>query len=152
MQWLVQRFHITPFAINFVTFFTNHIRREWSLLKNILIFAYFPLVLSIRCYQCSSQQDRKGIDSCGAYKRFNKTQHIAIECNSDESHMPGSFCMKVVQQGPRGFICKIPFFLIESSTEIRSLFIRGRSMATSYQTLCIRCRDWCNRRVQLGCV
>lgn len=62
--------------------------------------------MSIRCYQCSSQQDPKGIDSCGAYKRFNKTQHIAIECNSDESHMPGSFCMKVVQQGPRGFICE----------------------------------------------
>ncbi|XP_016964624.1 uncharacterized protein LOC108034276 [Drosophila biarmipes] len=59
---------------------------------------------AIRCYQCSSDQDRKGYDSCGAYKRFNRTEHIAIECNSDESHMPGSFCMKVVQQGPRGFI------------------------------------------------
>ncbi|ALC42854.1 CG6583 [Drosophila busckii] len=60
--------------------------------------------LAIRCYQCSSDQDRKGHDSCGAYKRFNRTEHISIECNSDESHMPGSFCMKVVQQGPRGFI------------------------------------------------
>lgn len=64
------------------------------------------LVLSIRCYQCSTQTDVKGTDSCGAYKRFNASEHIAIECNSDESHMPGSFCMKVVQQGPRGFICK----------------------------------------------
>lgn len=63
-------------------------------------------VNAIRCYQCSSQSDRKGVDSCGAYKWFNKTQHIAIECNSDESHMPGSFCMKVVQQGPKGFICR----------------------------------------------
>ncbi|XP_011199557.1 uncharacterized protein LOC105223513 [Bactrocera dorsalis] len=60
--------------------------------------------LAIRCYQCSSDQDRKGYDSCGAYKPFNRTEHIPIECNSDESHMPGSFCMKVVQQGPRGFI------------------------------------------------
>ncbi|XP_037827032.1 uncharacterized protein LOC119615024 [Lucilia sericata] len=59
---------------------------------------------AIRCYQCSSDQDRKGYDSCGAYKKFNRTEHIPIECNSDESHMPGSFCMKVVQQGPRGFI------------------------------------------------
>ncbi|XP_068150768.1 LOW QUALITY PROTEIN: uncharacterized protein [Drosophila tropicalis] len=59
---------------------------------------------AIRCYQCSSDQDRKGYDSCGAYKAFNKTEHISIECNSDESFMPGSFCMKVVQQGPRGFI------------------------------------------------
>lgn len=64
-------------------------------------------MLAIRCYQCSTQTDSpKKSDSCGAYKRFNATQHIAIECNSDESHMPGSFCMKVVQQGPRGFICK----------------------------------------------
>ncbi|CAD6998752.1 uncharacterized protein LOC101456440 [Ceratitis capitata] len=60
--------------------------------------------LGIRCYQCSSDQDRKGYDSCGAYKPFNRTEHIPIECNTDESHMPGSFCMKVVQQGPRGFI------------------------------------------------
>ncbi|TMW48323.1 hypothetical protein DOY81_006591 [Sarcophaga bullata] len=60
--------------------------------------------MAIRCYQCSSDQDRKGFDSCGAYKKFNRTEHIPIECNSEESHMPGSFCMKVVQQGPRGFI------------------------------------------------
>lgn len=64
------------------------------------------LVYAIRCYQCSSQTDQKGVDKCGAYEWFNKTEHIPIECNSDESHMPGSFCMKVVQQGPRGFICK----------------------------------------------
>lgn len=63
------------------------------------------LALAIRCYQCSSQTDPKGVDNCGAYKWFNITQNIAIECNSDESHMPGSFCMKVVQQSPRGFIC-----------------------------------------------
>ena len=66
--------------------------------------------MAIRCYQCSSDQDRKGFDSCGAYKKFNRTEHIPIECNSEESHMPGSFCMKVVQQGPRGFICKLWLF------------------------------------------
>ncbi|KAG5676851.1 hypothetical protein PVAND_006658 [Polypedilum vanderplanki] len=71
----------------------------------VLIFSTIILsVNAIRCYQCSSQTDPKGIDNCGAYVKFNKTQNIAIECNSDESHMPGSFCMKVVQQGPRGFI------------------------------------------------
>lgn len=64
------------------------------------------LAIAVRCYQCSSQTDPKGVDNCGAYKAFNKTQNIAIECNSDESHMPGSFCMKVVQQSPKGFICK----------------------------------------------
>lgn len=75
--------------------------------NNLIVFI---LVHAIRCYQCSSQMDQKGVDSCGAYKRFNKTEHISIECNSDESHMPGSFCMKVVQQGPKGFICKFKAF------------------------------------------
>ncbi|XP_035917496.1 uncharacterized protein LOC118514607 [Anopheles stephensi] len=77
-------------------------------MKTQLKVLFFTLSLSsalaIRCYQCSSQTDPKGIDNCGAYKAFNKTQNIAIECNSDESHMPGSFCMKVVHQSPRGFI------------------------------------------------
>lgn len=62
--------------------------------------------MAIRCYQCSSDQDPKGVDNCGAYKAFNRTEHIPVECNSDESHMPGSFCSKTVQQGPRGFICE----------------------------------------------
>lgn len=60
----------------------------------------------MRCYQCSSNQDPKGEDNCGAYKKFDKNNHIAVDCNTEESHMPGSFCMKVVQQSPKGFICK----------------------------------------------
>lgn len=60
----------------------------------------------MRCYQCASSDDPKGEDNCGAYRRFDKDRNIAVECNSEESHMPGSFCMKVTQQGPRGFICK----------------------------------------------
>ncbi|EFA07943.2 hypothetical protein TcasGA2_TC005524 [Tribolium castaneum] len=61
-------------------------------------------VSAVRCYQCSSDQDPKGQDNCGAYRKFDKTHHIAIECNSEESHMPGSFCMKLTQQSPKGFI------------------------------------------------
>ncbi|KAK6627922.1 hypothetical protein RUM44_010404 [Polyplax serrata] len=57
---------------------------------------------AVRCYQCSSAQD--GDDSCGAYSSFEKDKHIPVECNSYESHTPGSFCMKVVQQGPVGFV------------------------------------------------
>uniref|UniRef100_A0A336LVK1 CSON005785 protein n=1 Tax=Culicoides sonorensis TaxID=179676 RepID=A0A336LVK1_CULSO len=76
-----------------------------SVFSTVFIISFFlSTVLAIRCYQCSSATDMKGVDSCGAYKAFNRTQHIAIECNSDESHMPGSFCMKVVNQSPRGFI------------------------------------------------
>ncbi|XP_066992485.1 UPAR/Ly6 domain-containing protein crok [Anabrus simplex] len=60
---------------------------------------------SVRCYQCSSGNEaKKGEDSCGAYSKFDKSQHIPVECNSDESHTPGTFCMKIVQQGPKGFI------------------------------------------------
>ncbi|KAF7279344.1 hypothetical protein GWI33_007359 [Rhynchophorus ferrugineus] len=55
-------------------------------LKSLFVlFAIFRLGESIRCYQCSSAEDRK-------------------DCNSEESHMPGSFCMKVTQQSPKGFI------------------------------------------------
>ncbi|CAD7079967.1 unnamed protein product [Hermetia illucens] len=78
--------------------------RKYPVLTILLIFAVVAPGLAVRCYQCSTGTDPKGVDSCGAYKRFNRSEHIAIECNSDESHMPGSFCMKVVQQSPRGFI------------------------------------------------
>lgn len=72
----------------------------------------FISAFSVRCYQCASSQDSKGEDNCGAYKKFDKESHIAVECFSDESHMPGSFCMKLTQQGPKGFICKLKFFLL----------------------------------------
>lgn len=63
----------------------------------------------IKCYQCSSDTDPKGSDVCGSYNKFDKESNIAIECNTEESHMPGSFCVKHVQQSPRGFICKFAF-------------------------------------------
>uniref|UniRef100_T1GNZ8 Uncharacterized protein n=1 Tax=Megaselia scalaris TaxID=36166 RepID=T1GNZ8_MEGSC len=74
------------------------------LITTLVLASVLIPCFAIRCYQCSSDRDPKGQDNCGAYKRFNRSEHIAIECNSDESAMPGSFCMKVVQQGPRGFI------------------------------------------------
>ncbi|KAJ4433436.1 hypothetical protein ANN_15734 [Periplaneta americana] len=55
---------------------------------------------AIRCYQCSSYP--KSEDTCGAYTKFDKSRHIAVECNSDESHTLGTFCMKITQQGPKG--------------------------------------------------
>lgn len=62
------------------------------------------------------KKDPKGVDKCGAYNRFNKTENIPVECNSDESNMPGSFCMKVVQQGPRGFICELKLDFVADRT------------------------------------
>lgn len=59
---------------------------------------------AVQCYQCSSHEDPTGEDNCGAYEKFERENHIAVECSSDESVTPGSFCMKITQQGPRGFI------------------------------------------------
>ncbi|XP_066584574.1 UPAR/Ly6 domain-containing protein crok-like [Prorops nasuta] len=59
---------------------------------------------AIRCYQCSSDTDPEGTDICGAYTKFDKERNIAIDCNSEESHMPGTFCVKLTHQSPRGFI------------------------------------------------
>ncbi|CAG0896646.1 unnamed protein product [Cyprideis torosa] len=63
-----------------------------------------PSVASIRCYQCSSSEDREGEDNCGAYESFDPRKHIPVECTSDESVTAGTFCMKLTQQGPKGFI------------------------------------------------
>ncbi|XP_053610371.1 uncharacterized protein LOC128675172 [Plodia interpunctella] len=70
----------------------------------IFLICILPSAFCVRCYQCASSQDSKGDDTCGAYKKFDRESHIAVECSSDESHMPGSFCMKLTQQSPRGFI------------------------------------------------
>ena len=81
------------------------LKAQYVLLVTIItIVVLAPNVEGIRCYQCSSGQDPKGEDNCGAYEKFDKNKHIAVECNSDESTTPGSFCMKVTQQGPKGFI------------------------------------------------
>ncbi|XP_046969438.1 uncharacterized protein LOC124536844 [Vanessa cardui] len=70
----------------------------------ILLFFYAaPTVFCVRCYQCASSQNLLE-DTCGAYKRFDTNSHIAVECGSDESNIPGSFCVKLTQQGPKGFI------------------------------------------------
>eukprot|EP00092_Neocalanus_flemingeri_P027787 GFUD01030163.1.p1 GENE.GFUD01030163.1~~GFUD01030163.1.p1 ORF type:complete len:163 (+),score=31.03 GFUD01030163.1:86-574(+) len=74
---------------------------------------------TIKCYQCSSTEDQRkptGIwskdqysqdrfeDNCGVYWPFEEERNTPVECNSDESHTPGTFCVKIVKQGPRGFI------------------------------------------------
>ncbi|XP_017783328.1 PREDICTED: uncharacterized protein LOC108567407 [Nicrophorus vespilloides] len=77
-------------------------------MKYILIAIVSTLFVAssdaIRCYQCASSEDGKGEDNCGAYVKFDVDRNIAVDCNSEESKMPGTFCMKVTQQGPIGFI------------------------------------------------
>ncbi|GBP74003.1 hypothetical protein EVAR_76678_1 [Eumeta japonica] len=43
--------------------------------------------LAVKCYQCASSDNKKE-DLCGAYKKFDKERHIAVECSSDESNVP----------------------------------------------------------------
>lgn len=74
------------------------------LLTLTIISLFIPSGYSIKCYQCSSSQEAKGQDNCGAYKPFDKKKQIPVDCNSDESVTPGTFCIKITQQGPRSFI------------------------------------------------
>merc|ERR1711976_624400 len=78
-----------------------------------------PIGECIKCFQCSSTEDQRkptGVwsedhytqnryeDNCGVYWPFIPERNVAVECNSDESHTPGTFCVKITRQGPRGFI------------------------------------------------
>merc|ERR1711868_245600 len=78
-----------------------------------------PLGKCIKCFQCSSTEDQRkptGVwsldqytqdrfeDRCGVYWPFQEERNTPVECNSDESRTPGTFCVKIVKQGPRGFI------------------------------------------------
>ena len=46
-------------------------------------------VLAIKCYQCSTENDAKGSDNCGAYASFDKNQNIAVDCMGEEAVSPG---------------------------------------------------------------
>ncbi|XP_034951988.1 uncharacterized protein [Chelonus insularis] len=70
----------------------------------IAIVCFLKGSKAIQCYQCSTDTDPKGEDLCGAYNGFDKERHIAIDCTNGDSKMPGSFCVKEVQQSARGFI------------------------------------------------
>merc|ERR1712141_555223 len=89
----------------------------WEILTVLL--AAIKVGESIKCYQCASTEDQRkptGIwskdrfaqdrfeDRCGVYWPFQEERNTPVECNSDESHTPGTFCVKIVKQGPRGFI------------------------------------------------
>ncbi|XP_014602957.1 PREDICTED: uncharacterized protein LOC106786273 [Polistes canadensis] len=74
-----------------------------SLICTVLLFATIGCE-AIRCYQCSSDTDPEGEDLCGAYGKFDKERNIPVECSTDESHTIGTFCVKLTQQSPRGFI------------------------------------------------
>lgn len=61
------------------------------------------VVISIRCYQCSSDEDKTS-DGCGAYEPFDINKNSPVDCMAEDAVTPGTFCYKSIQQGPRGFI------------------------------------------------
>ncbi|GFQ86175.1 uncharacterized protein TNCT_177951 [Trichonephila clavata] len=75
-----------------------------QLLFFILFISFFIQGEAIRCYQCSSDQEAKEDDNCGAYDSFNTQKNTLIECLGEEAVTPGTFCYKSIQQSPRGFI------------------------------------------------
>jgi len=92
------------FSIRFKVFFILEMMNH-SVLFTIFIFSFLVRAgHCIKCYQCSSSQEPKGQDNCGAYEFFDTTKQIPVDCNSDESVTPGTFCIKITQQGPRSFI------------------------------------------------
>ena len=70
-----------------------------------MVWPSIAITSDVSAYQDPYSQDRFE-DNCGVYWPFQEQRNIPVECNSDESHTPGTFCVKIVKQGPRGFICK----------------------------------------------
>lgn len=52
--------------------------------------------MSIKCYQCSSDEDPKGEDNCGAYEHFDQNKNIAVECMGEEALTPGTTTFQLV--------------------------------------------------------
>lgn len=69
-----------------------------------IFLACFYQAHAIKCYQCSTSEDAKGEDHCGAYAYYDKTKNTAVECLGEEAKALGTFCYKRIMQGPRGFI------------------------------------------------
>jgi hypothetical protein len=78
-----------------------------DVMNDVLSCVYFFIRIrfkgSIRCYQCSSANDKVN-DNCGVYAGFDRDRNIPVDCQGDEAVTPGTFCVKITQQSPRGFI------------------------------------------------
>ena len=51
------------------------------------------------CFLSQYTQNRYE-DNCGVYWPFEEERNVPVECNSDESHTPGTFCVKVLTRKP----------------------------------------------------
>ncbi|XP_003741517.1 uncharacterized protein LOC100904126 [Galendromus occidentalis] len=77
-------------------------------MRRLTCFAIFSSFLSIgvaiKCYQCSTSEDPKGKDLCGAYEYFDVSKNTPVDCLGEQAVALGTFCYKRLQQSPRGFI------------------------------------------------
>ena len=71
------------------------------------------------------------------YWPFEPERNVPVDCNSDESHTPGTFCVKVVKQGPRGFICKFNFGSIYKCAKYKIMICGRPDMIIIY--ICVWC-------------
>ena len=78
----------------------------WFFCDNKLVLEVQSIMLNWNFFTVCNRYE----DNCGVYWAFEPERNVPVECNSDESHTPGTFCVKIVKQGPRGFICK--FYII----------------------------------------
>ncbi|CAG0914884.1 unnamed protein product [Notodromas monacha] len=82
----------------------NVLLLSWIGILSLCLSGSLKGATAIKCYQCSSAEDAKGEDSCGVYEGFDESKNDPVECTSDESVTPGTFCVKITKQSPRGFI------------------------------------------------
>ena len=62
----------------------------------LYLFIYCVSVSSIKCYQCSSDEDGKGVDNCGAYQYFDTNKNIAVDCMGEEAVTPGMIIQLII--------------------------------------------------------
>ena len=107
----------------------------------------------IKCYQCSSDEDKKN-DYCGAYESFDTLKNTQVDCLSNEADVPGTFCYKSIQQGPRGFIWDGRWRTVER--RCAQVSDRGISWGCDwgydengvYWEKCYCAEDGCNRSIE----
>lgn len=141
---------IIPISIPSILLLLNVILNLIYKGKNIF-FSYFSFLMfsilliaeAIKCYQCSTEKDGKNSDSCGAYKAFNHSEHIAIDCMGEESMTPGNcFCWPTGVHSDLtlkffSFHFKIlRYFLFQINTTRTTRIYLGWPMAKCNSTMC----------------
>ncbi|OAF65767.1 hypothetical protein A3Q56_06526 [Intoshia linei] len=63
-------------------------------LEILILFLKIFEINAIQCYECDSNED----ETCPSNQRFDKTRNAVVDCNTDEAHVPGTYCVKITQE------------------------------------------------------